>query len=675
VPHPAAPRIVDVSVIVVNYNVREYLANALRSLRASLQGVRSEVIVVDNASADGSVEMIRKQFPRVRLIVSDENSGFAHANNLALRKAKGRYLLLLNPDTLVREDTVRVMRSYLEKHPEVGLAGCKILNPDGTFQLAARRSFPTPWTAFTRIVGLSRLFPSSKLFGRYNLTYRSVEESYEVDAVSGSFMFLRRDVYEKVGGLDEAFFMYGEDLDWCYRIQRAGWKINYVHATSIIHYKGESTRRSNLDEIRTFYEAMQVFVGKHFKYPKWLLVGLKISIRAASAAAFVLSHFRRLWPAVIDALVVDCAIIASEYLRRGGVFLFPDRAYPTVYIIPSLIVVATLLSAGVYTRRSMSVTRSWTAVVVAFIFLSALTAFFKEYAFSRIMVVIAGILSSIAIPGWRMMFRIMGRSRPGGRSTLFGRRTVVVGTGPEGQAVAERLRARITDGIDVIGLIAAPGSSSSGTVAGLPVLGTVESIGKVLRSHKVTDVVVAPGVLTNTQLFAMIGGNSGLPVSFQLVPGTMEVLIGKASVESLERVALVEVAYNIELPSRRIAKRVFDVTVAAALLITVYPFVYLLAPTRKRRGSFLRNLPDVLSGRCSLVGPTAEAVGYIPGLFLGKPGLTGLIQLHAGRPVSREEIEQFLLSYARNQSVLLDLEILFKSFILHRRRRRIASAT
>jgi GT2 family glycosyltransferase len=198
---------VDVSVIIVNYNVREYLANALESLRPALKGLRSEVIVVDNASTDGSVAMMRASFPRVRLITSPENLGFARANNVAIRKARGRYLLLLNPDTVVQEDTVRVMHAHLEAHRDVGIAGCKILNPDGTFQLAARRSFPTPWVAASRILGLSRLFPGSTLFGRYNLTFRSTEMTYDVDAVSGSFMFVRREAVDRVGGLDERFFM------------------------------------------------------------------------------------------------------------------------------------------------------------------------------------------------------------------------------------------------------------------------------------------------------------------------------------------------------------------------------------------------------------------------------------------------------------------------------------
>lgn len=253
----------DISVIIVNYNVREFLNNALVSLLKALEGYSSEVFVVDNASDDGSIELIQQRFPQVHLIVNKSNVGFAKANNQALTLATGKYLLLLNPDTIVQEDTFSKLIEFFSKNNTAGMVGCKILNPDGSLQLACRRSFPTPWTAFTKTFGLSSLFPKSKLFARYNLTYLDPDKPCEVDAISGSFMMMKREVFEKIGGLDETFFMYGEDLDLCYRIQQSGWKVFYVPATSIIHYKGESTKRSDIDELKVFYTAMRLFVRKH----------------------------------------------------------------------------------------------------------------------------------------------------------------------------------------------------------------------------------------------------------------------------------------------------------------------------------------------------------------------------------------------------------------------------
>ncbi len=657
----ARPR-VDVSVIIVNYNVREYLANALESLRPALKGIRSEIIVVDNASTDGSVAMLRRSFPRIRLIASPENLGFARANNLAIREARGRYLLLVNPDTVVQEDTVRVMRAHLDEHPDVGLAGCKILNPDGTFQLAARRSFPTPWVAASRLLGLSRLFPKSRRFGRYNLTYLDPDATYDVDAVSGSFMFVRREVIESVGGLDERFFMYGEDLDWCYRIGQAGWKVRYVHATSIIHFKGESTRRSSIDELGTFYRAMELFVEKHYGHRRALLATLRLSIQAAAMGAWFRAAIARFWMAAIDGLIVFVSFLAAEWLWRGDMFLYPSYAYPTVFVVPILLVLGAIAGVGVYTVRSLSVSRSLSAVFVAYLLIAALTAFFKEYAFSRMMVVISGAITAAAIPGWRLWWRMAGRSRSTGRATIFGRRTAVIGTGPSGRSVAAKLRTRMTDGFDVCGFIAEPGGTYGGSIIDLPVLGPVDSLRRLVRDHRLTDVVVAPGVLSNSDLLALIAQHARLPVAFHIVPSTVEVLIGKASVESLQDVPLVEVSYHIERPRNRVSKRLFDLIVGV-LLITLFPFVYFIRSGGK---PILRlsGLWQVLSGRMSLVGPPSEiGAGLTP---VGKPGLTGLIQLQGGRSLSPEEVQHFLVSYARNQSVLLDLEILLKSIVRRR---------
>ncbi|HEY7752021.1 MAG TPA: glycosyltransferase family 2 protein, partial [Ignavibacteriaceae bacterium] len=220
----------DLSIIIVNYNVKEFLQNLLHSIEKASSNISKEIIIVDNASEDGSVELIKQKFSSVNMIENKTNLGFGKANNQALKIAKGEYILLINPDTIVSEDTFHTLLNFFNSNPEAGLAGCKILNPDGTLQLACRRSFPGPWTSFCKVTGLSNLFPNSKIFARYNLTYLDENLTYEVDAISGSFMMMRRDVYEKAGGFDEQFFMYGEDLDLCYRIKEVGYKVFYVHS-------------------------------------------------------------------------------------------------------------------------------------------------------------------------------------------------------------------------------------------------------------------------------------------------------------------------------------------------------------------------------------------------------------------------------------------------------------
>jgi hypothetical protein len=665
---------IRLSVIIVNYNVRDFLNHALLSLRKALKRIRSEIILVDNASDDGSVEMVRERFPEVKIIANRENLGFAKANNIALKRARGTYILLINPDTIVQEDTLRVMMKFFDDTPSVGLAGCKILNPDGSFQLACRRSFPTPWVAFTKMTGLSRLFGRSSLFGKYNLTYLNTDETYEVDAVSGSFMMIRREVYERVGGLDEAFFMYGEDLDWCYRIQKAGWKIYYVHSTQIIHYKGESTKRGSLDEIQTFYQAMHLFVEKHFGTSAFLRLTLRLGIVLTRFGALLRSLLRPLRVAVIDFVIVDLSLLLAEFLWRGGVFLYPHYAYPIVFVVPGVVVVAGLYWAGVYTTHTWSISRSWIAVFVSYGIVASLTAFFKEYAFSRMIMVISGVLSFLAIGGWRLMVRLSGRVPTGGRKSLIGKRTLIVGTDVFARELLKKLRTRVEKGYDVVGLIDKTRKRIGEEIDGVRIVGSVENVGKVIRELRVSDVIFSTRQLTYAEILPVISRVREPGVNFHLVPTTLEVIIGKATVDPLEEVPLVQISYNIDRPFNRISKRAFDIVISTLLFIFVYPILgvkKILAPHTE--SPFIAGIPSVLKGEASLVGPPKEALLRVsrngnPGrhINLGKPGLTGLVQLQANRELSTEEIEQFNLYYARNQSVVLDLEILLKTWLKQR---------
>ncbi len=660
----------DVSVIIINYNVRDFLSQALVSLQKACRGIRSEILVVDNASDDGSVEMLRRRFPRVHLISNTANLGFAKANNIALKQARGKFILLINPDTIVQEDTIRVLVEFLKNHPDAGLAGCKILNPDGSFQLSCRRSFPTPWVAFTKLSGLSTLFPSTKLFGKYNLTYISNEETYPVDAVSGSCMMVRREVVKKVGGLDESFFMYGEDLDWCYRIRQAGWLIYYIHSTQIIHYKGESTRRSGLDEISTFYEAMHLFVEKHFRYTLLLKVFLRVSIVFVSFAAFLKSMLQPLKISVLDFFAVSLSLLLAEKLWLGHILQYPHYAYPIVFSIPAVIVIWCLFAVGVYTQRRMSISRSLVAVLFAYVIIAALMAFFRNFAFSRMIVLISGALALVFIPGWRLMFRLIGRTTTHGRETLFGKRALIIGTEESAIELQKKLRTRVGGGYEVVGFVGTTHKHIAEMVNGIPVLGSLDNVGKIIREQKISDVIFSPEALSYTQILSVISKSREQAVNFHLVPTTMEVIVGKASVDSLDDLPLVQIAYNIDKPSHVISKRVFDVMLSGLLLMTVYPIFRLASmASKKKSGGFIAGLTSVFRGSMSLVGPSIIRQHHDPengSLFLGKTGLTGIVQLQPDRKFSEDEIDQYNLYYARNQSVLLDLEILIKTWLQYR---------
>jgi Predicted glycosyltransferases len=259
----------SLALVIVNYNTRDLLGACLRSIKEDNPRCTISVWVVDNASNDGSAAMVRTEFPDVRLIVSPRNGGFAFANNLALRAILDEtdaadYVLLLNPDTVVPRGALDLLVDYMEAHPDVGACGPKLLLPDGSLDLACRRSFPTPEVAFYRMIGLSRLFPRHPRFARYNLTYLDENCETEVDSVVGACMLVRTSVVREIGLLDETFFMYGEDLDWAYRIKQYGWRIMYVPSATVYHHKRASSSQRPVETIRWFYDAMRIFHRKHF---------------------------------------------------------------------------------------------------------------------------------------------------------------------------------------------------------------------------------------------------------------------------------------------------------------------------------------------------------------------------------------------------------------------------
>ena len=662
----------DLSIIIVNYNVRPFLENSLVSAGKAMEGIPAEIFVVDNASDDGSVEMVRERFPDVRLIVNAANRGFAAGNNSAIPQCRGKYILLLNPDTLVQEDTFRVMVRFLDEHPEVGLAGCKILNPDGTLQLACRRSFPTPPVALSRILGLSALFPRSRFFGKYNLTYLDQDKSYEVDAVSGSFMMFRRGLVDQIGLLDEQFFMYGEDLDWCYRIKQAGWKIWYSPETQIIHYKGESARRTEIDEVKLFYEAMRLFVRKHLKQGVLANALLGAGIALREWIAFLGKIARPLLAVAADLVIIDASLLLGELIWFGKIFRFPAYAYPITMTVPWLIIAATMYSLGVYSTRKLSISRAAGSVMIGYVILSALTFFFKQYGFSRMVVLISGAINLLLLPGWRLAARSVFRSPQHRRRSLFGRRTIIVGTEASGQEVLRKLRARVADGYDVVGFVDVSRKRVGERIAGVEILGSIDNIGKVIHEQRASEVIFSTDTLSYSDILSVIGRARNKTVNFRLVPTGLEVIIGKTHIDRLDDIPLVEIEYNIDRLANRMLKRLFDCAGAAILLVTVYPWASARMKSGKPMSRFQTNallLPKVLEGRASLVGPplSKDAPSLNgsarSGAYLGKPGLTGLAQINERDDLTTEEIAKYNLYYAKNQSLMLDIEIILKSIL------------
>lgn len=275
----------DLGIVIVNYNTREDLGRCLDSIATNEGAFSRRVIVVDNGSTDGSGDLVRRAYPWVELIASPKNGGYAYANNLGLRalgfgepveaQMRPRYALLLNPDTILPPDALQTMLAYMDAHPEAGIAGPRLVRLDGSLDRACRRSFPTPAVSFYHFVGLGKLFPQSPRFARYNMTYLDEHVETEVDAVVGAFMLLRREALEEAGLLDERFFMYGEDLDLCYRIKQRGWRVLYNPAVTVVHVKGAASRKNAFQATMAFYDAMKIFHDKHYRaHSPWLVNAL-----------------------------------------------------------------------------------------------------------------------------------------------------------------------------------------------------------------------------------------------------------------------------------------------------------------------------------------------------------------------------------------------------------------
>ena len=286
---------VNLSISIVNYNNKECLRNCLDSIYSSDPETSLGITVVDNGSSDDSVEVVRQAFPSVTVIENSENCGFAKANNQGIRASRGQYVLSLNNDTVIKNGTLDGLVRFMQEHPDVGVCGPKVLNPDGTLQHQCRRSFPTISSSLFYFLKLHRLFPRSERLGRYLMTHLDDDDATEVDSVSGCCMMVRREVIEKVGVLDENYIMYGDDLDWCYRIKQAGWKVCYVPDVHIVHLGGQSSRRVPGKCVILFFRAMVIFYRKHYAHKHTFIVNgiVYVGICLKAALTLCVNFFRK----------------------------------------------------------------------------------------------------------------------------------------------------------------------------------------------------------------------------------------------------------------------------------------------------------------------------------------------------------------------------------------------
>ncbi len=648
---------VDLSVVIVNYNVRAFLEQTLRSVRRASKGRNVEVFVVDNNSVDGSCEMVSERFPEVNLIDNRDNVGFARANNQAIRQSCGRYVLILNPDTIIQEDTLQVLIDFMDAHPEAGAVGPTILHPDGSFALVSRRGLPTPAVSFYRMIGLSRLFPRSRRFGRYNMTFLPEDETAEVDALCGCCMMARREAIfgeRGAGLLDEDFFMYGEDIDWCYRIQQRGWKILYTADTRIIHYKGESTRKGELRYVRLFYKAMLQFVDKHFQDRHssvfaWLL---RAGIFARASFAMVERWMRAAAAPALDVLLVALAVSGVAF-GYGVVENQPSGLDFFLTVVPTyaFTTVAGIFAMRGYRRnRRRRVRPAAVGVAGAFLAVAAVSFFVKRIAFSRAIVGLSFPLALALLAGWRLWARRKDAETP---------RVLLVGRAEEARRLEELLRAHPRPPMMLVGYVPPDENASQDEP---PAAGRLSQLRDLVRLRRIHEVLFASEGLSNHLLFRLVQQLHDLPVQVKILAEERSHVIGKASIYDLAAPAFLDAEEAIGLGRSPAARRAWEVSMACLGLL-LHPLLAGVARFSKedalasRHARRTRQLPEVIAGRKALVGADPKAAEQPPDEWPLRPGVFAVTE-SLPRPLNAEQTRRAYWHYLTHASATLDWRVI-----------------
>jgi O-antigen biosynthesis protein len=642
----------QLSVIIVSYNVKHFLEQCLHSVFTALDGLDAEVFVVDNNSVDGSVALVKQKFPAVRLIDNRTNAGFAVANNQAIKASTGKYVLLLNPDTVVQEDTFRKTLEFMEAHPDAGALGIRMLDGKGNFLPESKRGLPTPAVAFYKIFGLAKLFPRSKRFGQYHLTYLDKNETHKVDVLSGAFMLVRREALEKAGLLDETFFMYGEDIDLSYRITKAGYFNYYFAGSSIIHYKGESTKKSSVNYVLVFYKAMMIFARKHFSGSNagLFVFMIYVAIYLRAFIAIVVRMFRALTvPAVDFALIL------------GGLYLCKDiyemrfKLYPNFYSremlnfffpLYTLLWMLFVYLFGGYDKpvRLRKIVRGM-ATGSAFI-LIVYSLLPEYYRFSRALILIGSIYTMTVYLVTRVLYHFSGiRSMQlGGKTAL---RIAIAGSADEFDRVS-RLMRQAPVGIDFIGYI----SMGQNGEAHPSHIGNFSQIHEAIRVHGISEVIfcakdIPSGDIIKTMLALVTTG-----VEFKIAPPESLSVIGSSSIDTAGDLYVIDVN-NIGKPENRRVKRMADILISLILLA----FCWLLVWFQGNKTRFLANCFKVLAGAKTWVGYGLRPGADLPAL---KPSvLTPVVSKAVVTDPAKLNLA--LLNYAKDYRVENDISIVMRS--------------
>ncbi len=639
------------SVIIVNYNVRHFLEQALRSVRKALHDIEGEVWVVDNNSVDDSVRMVQEKFPEMRLIANKKNVGFAVANNQAIRESRGEYVLLLNPDTLVEEDTFSKCLAFMDAHPEAGALGVKLIDGSGKYLPESKRGFPTPWVAFCKTFGLSTIFPKSRLFNQYYLGHLSPHETNPVDVLVGCFMFIRRQALDRAGLLDEDFFMYGEDIDLSYRIKQAGFENYYFPETQIIHYKGESTKKGSLNYVRTFYQAMIIFTKKHFTGPRagLFVLMLEAAIWLRAGVTLVRHIWQKIWLPALDAGAIYVGLVFLKNFWASYYYKDPEWFKPNVlwfnFPLYILIWLGTVWLNGGYDRR-YDLPRLVRGLGFGTLLLAAVYGFLDlDYRPSRALVLLGAAWATLATIALRVAahffefhnFRI-GRDRV--------KNLVVVGSAAESERVMGLLKQAGVPN-NFIGTVAPPGEHDDRTY-----LSSLEQLDEVVRVYRVDEAIFCSQDIRAQDILAWMT-RLGPSVNYKIVPEESLSIIGSSSKNEPGELYTIAIRYNIAEPGQRRNKRVLD-TFFCLLLLVAAP-VWLLFSAKKTL--FWQNWGAVLFGKKTWVGYAPnEQNATLPRL---KPGVFSPLDQLQGLQANAPTVARLNFLFAKDWNIWRDLEVLW----------------
>ncbi len=587
------------SVIIVNYNVKYFLEQALRAAMKACEGLEAEIWVVDNRSSDGSAEMVREKFPQLKLIANDKNLGFSKANNQAMRLSSGEYVLLLNPDTVVAEDTFRQAVAFMDERPQAGGLGIRMLDGSGNFLKESKRGLPTPEVAFYKIFGLSAFFPKSRRFGRYHLTFLNEHENHPVDILAGAFMLMRKSVLDQTGLLDEKYFMYGEDIDLSYRIRLAGYENWYFADSPIIHYKGESTKKDSVNYVRVFYQAMAIFARQYFSPGNARLFGWLIQFGIVFRA--LISLLKR-WSKVFFNPVLDAGLIYTGmyFLKdfwENNVKVAEGTVYPAVFmqgIVPAFVVIWVLSAyfSGAY-DKPFRPARLIRGLLFGTVVIAAVYAFFPpELRFSRGLI-LAGTAAAVAttlLARGIINLLLNGRWVEHKHSS---KRTLIVGSGGEVDRVHAILQ-RAGVNSKFVGFL----SDRKADAANEFYLGDSSQLQLAVSRLDVSEVIFCGEDLPYKTIISNFDILRGQVDELKIVPPGTDYVIGSNHVDYPGDLYTPDFNLNLNLPGARRNKRVLDF-MAGIVLLLFYPLGVWWYPAACRNPLALLGL---LAGRKTLVG-------------------------------------------------------------------------